>query len=241
MAAAMVVASICVVGLFIVLTVIMSQKITKPLRRLALSARNIGKGMELEELAGENHKDEIGVLCRVVYNSNKQLNVYMNEIKTRAYRDALTGLKNRAAYNEAQKDIERRIADGETEFGALVLDVNNMKAVNDTYGHVYGNMLLTRVAKLVTASFHRSAVYRIGGDEFVVVLEGDDYDDREALLARFDKMCAEECLEMEDNEIPISIARGLAIYDSQLDSSYENVFHRADGAMYRHKRERKGL
>jgi diguanylate cyclase (GGDEF)-like protein len=197
--------------------------------------------MELEELAEEKHKDEIGVLCRVVYNSNKQLNEYMNEIKSRAYRDALTGLKNRAAYSEAQRDIERRIAEGETEFGALVLDINNMKTVNDTYGHVYGNMLLARVAKIITAAFHRSAVYRIGGDEFVVLLEGVDYEDREELLARFDKMCAEECLEIEDDKIPISIARGLAIYDSRLDSSYDNVFHRADGAMYRHKRESKGL
>ena len=63
----------------------------------------------------------------------------------------------------------------------------------------------------------------------------------ENLIAMFDELCSKESFMIEDVEIPISVARGVAIYDKEIDSGYENVFHRADGLMYRHKRELKGL
>lgn len=102
---------------------------------------------------------------------------------------------------------------------------------------MYGNKLLVRVAKLLSGSFLNSSIYRVGGDEFVVILEDEDYDEREALLAEFDEMCIDEYLEAEGETIPVLVAHGLAVYDPEIDYSYDNLFHRADGLMYNHKRK----
>ncbi len=237
MVLAMTLTTIGIVAVFIVITLITAQRITQPLRHLAKAAKDIGNGEEMVSLTNNDRKDEIGVLHRVLYESNERLNEYRSKIEARAYRDSLTGLKNREAYVLAVKDMEQRVADQKSRFGIVVLDVNNLKIVNDTYGHMYGNKLLVRVAKLLSGSFLNSSIYRVGGDEFVVILEDEDYDEREALLAEFDEMCIDEYLEAEGETIPVLVAHGVAVYDPEIDYSYDNLFHRADGLMYNHKRK----
>ncbi len=240
MMTAMFLTSCGLVLLFIVLAVVMANRITRPLRRLSIAARSIGNGKELKALEYPL-RDEIGVLYQVLDDSNNRLNEYMSDVHAKAYRDALTGLKNRAAYSETVKELEARIISEETKFGVVVIDINDLKKVNDNYCHENGDRLLVRVSKLIAAVFHRSLVYRIGGDEFVVILESLDYEEHEKLSAALRELCGSERLVIGDEEIPLSVAIGVAIYDKEIDSSYENVFHRADGLMYRNKWEMKGL
>jgi diguanylate cyclase (GGDEF)-like protein len=240
MIAAMVLISLGVVLIFIILTVVITQKISRPLRRLARVAKTMGMAPDLMELEYDSC-DEIGVLYQVFNASNRRLYEYMSDVQSKVYRDSLTGMKNRAAYAEAVKELETRLADGSTKFAVAVFDLNNLKQVNDKYGHDRGNKLLILVSKLIAAVFHRSLVYRIGGDEFVLILEESDYEEYETLIEQFDKLCARECLIIEGEKIPVSVAHGIARYNSEIDSGYENVFHRADGLMYRHKRERKNI
>ena len=238
MVLAMLLGSFLLMSIFVVVTVLVTTRIIAPLRRLALAAKSMEH--DTEWIEGESdRRDEIGVLCRVFNESNRQLQDYMSAVQAQAYRDSMTGLKNGTAYMEDVAMIERRMAEERPSFGVLLMDINNLKLVNDTYGHDNGNKMIIRVSKIIAGVFRRSTVYRIGGDEFVVILENEDYDEYESLIENFETMCAEEILEIENESVLLSVAHGMATYDEEMDSSYENVFHRADSLMYRKKREMK--
>ncbi len=155
-----------------------------------------------------------------------------------ARKDALTGIRNRNAYEEALRQLERRRAEGETKFGFAVVDVNILKEINDTYGHECGNITIKECCDLLCRVFSHSPVFRIGGDEFVVILEGEDYDRTEELAVRFNR---EQEKERKEPWRRVSAAIGYALYDESKGGCAEDVFSRADKAMYRRKREMKAL
>ena len=81
-------------------------------------------------------------------------------------------------------------------------------------------------------------MFRIGGDEFLVVLRQSDLDSCEELFARLDETCENTIID-EKAKITISIARGFAMFDPDTDSCFNDVFKRADSAMYENKRKYK--
>ena len=123
----------------------------------------------------------------------------------------------------------------------MILDINYLKETNDVYGHDAGNKLIASAGQFISGIFKRSPVFRIGGDEFLVILQNRDLEDLEELLKKFDDECLNESVNVDGKIIPISIARGFAKFDSGKDSSFVDVFNRADDAMYVNKREFKGL
>ena len=95
---------------------------------------------------------------------------------------------SKSAYSEASNEIQRSIANGEkTEFAIIVFDVNDLKKVNDFYGHDAGDRHILSAKKLICDVFKHSPVYRIGGDEFTVILTGTDYENGIELLQAFDR------------------------------------------------------
>ena len=112
-------------------------------------------------------------------------------------------------------------------------DINGLKEVNDTCGHDFGDILIIDACKLICKTFKRSPVYRIGGDEFVVILENGELEHYAELLEEFTREM-EACSCGRPGEA-LSIARGIAIYDSDTDLVFANVFKRADDAMYQNK------
>jgi diguanylate cyclase (GGDEF)-like protein len=121
----------------------------------------------------------------------------------------------------------------------LVADINNLKETNDKYGHDIGNDLIIHTSKILTSTFANSAVYRIGGDEFAVILRGDDYLKYRSLLKKMDKACSHDYITVCEKHIPVMVARGVALYDAEIDRVYEDVFSKADHAMYLNKEESK--
>ena len=173
--------------------------------------------LELEEmiLREEKQKKELG--------SARQL----------AYRDSLTGVKSYNAYVEAEQQVNERIASGKlNEFGVIVFDVNGLKQMNDTQGHDAGDCLLQDASRLICTRFKHSPVFRIGGDEFVALLEGEDYQNRLSLLADFETQA-----EINLRKGATVVASGLATFRPEEDKSYRQVFERADARMY----DRKGM
>ena len=154
-----------------------------------------------------------------------------------AYTDSLTGVKNKRAFSEAQEDFEKYIEDGRlTEFGIIVCDLNGLKIINDTQGHDAGDKYIKKASKLICNIFKHSPVYRIGGDEFVVLLRGEDYANREVLLNNFDKMMYENIMNGE-----VVISTGLDIYMSDKNDTFQIVFERADKKMYARKKVLKDM
>ena len=151
--------------------------------------------------------------------------------------DDLTGVKNRNAYVKHEHEIDKMLeADRDTKFAFIVLDVNNLKRVNDTQGHKAGDSLLRAASELIRDVFDGNEIYRIGGDEFVVILTGDAYSDSTALLNKFRVRISEN---MKSGNVVI--ASGLAEFLPDVDKNAESVFDRADAAMYINKNELKNM
>ena len=165
-----------------------------------------------------------------------------NEALTRqAYRDSLTKTGNRAGYLSLEKELQLRMVLGQwPEFSLVVADVNGLKEINDTLGHEEGDMLIRNTSALLRGVFVNSQVFRIGGDEFVVVLTGEDHRERAMLLERL----RAQSLPFVDRETVeagrTSVACGMAAYDRETDRTVAAVFDRADREMYRCKTRMKG-
>ena len=153
-----------------------------------------------------------------------------------AHTDSLTGLKNKTAYAKKTSDFDAAIAKGHAEFCIVMVDVNYLKRVNDTYGHEYGNIYLINAGKLACEIFGEENVYRIGGDEFVAVLDGENFAKSSELVEKFrgtvKRLQRDKKLEPWEK---VSAAVGVAYYDKNSDKSAEEVFKRADADMYKNK------
>jgi diguanylate cyclase (GGDEF)-like protein len=119
-----------------------------------------------------------------------------------------------------------------------MLDLNNLKETNDTYGHEVGDELIKTSAGIISEVFKRSPVFRIGGDEFLVVLQNKDFENREELFELLDSRCRSTFVS-ENAQIPIGIAMGFARFEPGRDLRFADVFKRADNAMYENKRNAK--
>ena len=118
----------------------------------------------------------------------------------------------------------------------LMVDVNFLKRVNDTYGHEEGNLYLQGAAELMAKVFGRDSLYRIGGDEFVQILEGKAQDGVEDRIRVFNEEVKK--LQADDSLKPwekVSAAVGIAKYEKGRDATVEETLRRADEAMYREK------
>ncbi len=152
-----------------------------------------------------------------------------------AYTDALTGVKSKLAFSEREKEIDQAIADGKAgNMAVVVFDLNGLKQINDSRGHDAGDRYIVEACRLICTVFQHSPVFRMGGDEFVAILEGQDYDDRVDLLAYFNQQN-----EKNRRTGHVVVAAGMTEYIPDMDNSFERVFKRADREMYRRKEETK--
>ena len=147
-----------------------------------------------------------------------------------AVSDLLTGVKNKTAYFRTEKEYNQKIENGEkTEFAIIMCDVNNLKVTNDSLGHEAGDKLIKTACSKICSAFVHSPVYRIGGDEFVIVASGSDYEDRKAYFAKLREMAARK----EDG---ITFASGMSAFNPKTDKVFNDVFARADAEMYENKK-----
>ena len=153
----------------------------------------------------------------------------LEQVQSQASIDALTGIKNKNAYQQKESIINQRImAHRQPEFAITVLDVNNLKEINDTLGHKAGDECICLACKVICKIFKRSPVYRIGGDEFAVISVDEDYENLNELIDIVSK-------HNEDAIVNggIVIACGYAKYVDE--NSVAEVFNKADKKMYENK------
>ena len=226
-----------VMAFFIYITSLLTKKIVDPLKRLATAAESMADGKTELDLEACKTGDEVELVADSMKKTSEKLRGYMSYINALAYRDSLTGVKNRAAYSEAIANIDLRIGTEENlAFAVLVADINMLKAANDHYGHEIGNQLITKTAKIICDVFKHSPVFRLGGDEFAVIMENEDYGKCEELIADMDARCAESFVTVPGGKIEVSVARGYAFFNRETDRSFESVFSGADKHMYENKK-----
>ena len=150
--------------------------------------------------------------------------------------DSMTGVGNKYAYSEKEAVINSRIKDGgEDKLAVVVGDINGLKYVNDTQGHAAGDKLIRDAAALIRERFEQGEVFRIGGDEFAILLQGEGVENLDEVLAGLNR-------EIEENvrKNAVVIAFGYSTLKKE-DRQLSDVFGRADEMMYERKKELKEM
>ena len=212
----------------------------------AFAKLNINTHDELTELAIAMKNVESAVRDRITQltETNEALRISQQQTQkmtTLANRDSLTGVQSKTAYDTFVAFLNENIEKGEVgAFGLAMIDLNYLKDTNDNYGHNAGDEALVKLAHTICLVFKHSPVYRVGGDEFIVVLRNEDFTNHEALIEEFKERMADICsnknLHIKER---ISAAIGYSEFDKEKDTCVEDIFKRADKAMYKHKREMK--
>jgi diguanylate cyclase (GGDEF)-like protein len=147
--------------------------------------------------------------------------------------DSMTGVRNKHAYLEYETRLEYTIKETEEpKFAISIIDINDLKYVNDNMGHQAGDKWIREACRIVCTTFKHSPVFRVGGDEFCVISQGDDYENLEELV---------QVIRDHNKEAVASggvvIACGTAKYSK--GDAVADVYKRADDAMYANKVELK--
>ncbi|MEG0367107.1 MAG: diguanylate cyclase [Coprobacillus sp.] len=226
----MFIALLVVISCAIVLTIIFTRRLVKPLIELTNAAKKIAAG-DLSVSIEHRSNDEVGALAESFRQTVDQLNQQFSYINSLAYSDPLTGISNKTAYLDMIAALDQHMQSAYIEFAILAFDINNLKIINDNYGHHLGDTLIINSVKLIQEVFRNCLIYRIGGDEFVVILQDQNYLHREELISRFIQIVCEYNEGLTDEAI-VSIALGVAEYKPVIDRNYNDVYRRADSAMY---------
>jgi len=243
-------------GILAVFTVlVLKRTITQPLLSISNTVSNFKHDTEedrndnlaaLENLAISSN-NEIGVLYEAIVEAEKESLYYMsnlqkaedeihskdekiNELGNMALRDSMTNVGNKTAYTNSISAL----SDNE-DYGIVLMDANNLKMINDNYGHEAGDTYIQGCCKILCDTFCHSPVFRIGGDEFAVILKGRDFRNRESLMKQitetFDRIWTEK---ENDPTHRFSCAVGMA--DSTTCHTPRETIKTADDIMYANKR-----
>ena len=149
--------------------------------------------------------------------------------------DALTGLQNRRAYEEVSQREEERLKRYGGDLSVIMLDINRFKQVNDIHGHACGDALLRQVAARIRHHIRSNDhAFRMGGDEFLILLPNTDREQAIQMAERLRQIIADKPILFHGKALQTSISLGVAQYRPS-DNALDGLLRRADEAMYLEK------
>lgn len=218
-----------------VFTMYYTRRITKPLEELTQAADQVDKGNYDFTLEYDND-DELGRLTNTFKRLASHVKEHINDLNSRVYIDALTSVKNKGAFADIIEVLQVKLDNGDDlMFAVGVFDCDNLKAVNDHYGHDKGDIYLKTACQLICRVFQHSPVFRIGGDEFAVVMQNEDFKNRDALVKRFNESKKAINIVAVNAWEEVHITMGMAVFDPKSDHNVIDTVRRADKAMYASK------
>ena len=222
------------------LTLLYVRRMVKPLQELTEAARQVDSGNYNIQL-DYNRDDEVGRLTQTFKRLISHMKENITDLKKRANVDALTSVRNKGAYAAYIEELQGKLEslNGKMPFAIAVFDCDDLKTINDRYGHDKGDIYLKTSSRLICKVFQHSPVFRTGGDEFAAVLQNDDYRNREELRARFTENAASICRAAANEWEQVHVSMGMAEYDPDTDRSVIETMRRADRNMYADKHRRK--
>ena len=235
-------AAIAILAAFIIATLFITEALTKPLLQLADASRKLAAG-NFDAVLDYEGDDEVGIVTKSFRQMRDRLKLYISDLNSRAYSDALTGIKNKGAFDiytgRLNNSIHLSANNDCPEFAVVMFDCNWLKQINDAYGHERGDIYLRTACRAICQTFIHSPVFRLGGDEFAALLQGTDYKHREELLQDFDKKAEESAATDSNPWEKVDVARGIAVFQPGTDTGVEQVLRRADEQMYKNKKQLK--
>ena len=206
----------------------------------------IGEGVTIQEEAIRRRKNGEAKIVSIVKFSFKQYDgdtiyyaIYSDISERKAHEeklqflsfyDSLTGLKNRTYFELEMGKLQQ----ADMACGIIICDVDGLKQINDTFGHLAGDQLLQNVAQMLKKTVGRGQLARIGGDEFVILLPGSSQDEIVKTVAAIKY---EQDNDTIDREYPLSVSVGYA-YRADHGLCMSELFAKADTMMYAEKRKR---
>lgn len=251
-----IIALVYLVATFAIIEVI-SRSITERIERLAGYVREYAGSREprvadsIDE--GIDGNDEISDLSaafsymiRQVEKQIKSLQYASQELsETKAqvrkangqsFKDMLTGIRNRNAFEEEARKLALDIQNENAEFALAAVNLKGTKKINENYGYDNGNHAIRKLCFIVCHVFEHSPVFKVGGDEFIIVLKGEDLRNSKKLVAelkdRLNKLSEDKALNPWER---VSAAIGVAYYEKDRDLSIEDLAERAVKEMHRNK------
>lgn len=226
--------ALVILGLFVPASMLAMRAVIMPLNQLTTAAHRLSSGDYDVELDYHSN-DEVGELTDAFRRLRDHLQVYISDVNSQAYVDTLTNVKNKNAYGiyAAQLDdkITRSQGQDDLQFALVAFDCANVGRINDEYGRDKGDLYLKAACKLICQVYARSPVFRMSGDEFVVLLQGRDFANRDELFHDFDIMKDMSNARAQDPWDQINVAKGMATFRAGEDERIAAVMHRAHGRM----------
>ena len=230
---------ICVLAI-----IVMRRRIIKPIGILARAASQYKNNNNVFSEVNIKRNDEIGVLADSMKKMESDINNYISDLTSArehadklnqvANTDVLTQVLNKRAFESKVSQLN----ENKTPYGIALVDINDLKKINDNYGHEKGNVSIQIVCQFICQVFDRSCVYRVGGDEFVVVIENDDYDRCDEMIKELlDLYKANESDASKQPWERVTAAVGYSLYNPDTDEGVDSVEQRADEEMYSNKKQ----
>ncbi len=219
---------------------ICTRRITKPLEQLTEAAEQVDQG-NYDFVLSYDGDDELGRLTRSFRTLSDNVKAHISDLNEQMFFDALTHVKNKGAFSKGPEELQEQIEHGEQapEFAVGVFDCDSLKLINDQYGHIKGDIYLKNACCTICDVFKHSPVFRIGGDEFAVIIQHADYTNMASLVEHFDQTVDAINASADAPWEQVWISKGFAVFHPSEDSTAISVMQRADKLMYENKRERK--
>ncbi len=231
------------------MTLMISGRLRSRLRRVSQEAVELGNdveqlarairleadgdpGTDLESAAQDR---DIEAIRERLQKTQSRLKEYILYTNAQAKRDLMTGAGSRNAYLEKVDHLNRQITDGKASFAIGIFDINNLKQINDLCGHETGDRIIIQASDALTEVFGRESVFRIGGDEFVAVVEGADSEQVDRLGAQLQETILRMNRQPVHPDAELTVSKGFAVFDPHSDADYLALFRRADQDMYSDK------
>lgn len=202
--------------------------VSKPVDKIAEAAESISNGKyDVEfDINSKDQYQDISEAFQAILEDYKDRIESVNKL---AFKDQLTGVLNKIAYADHSLRINKNF--GKNPFAVVVLHLYNLIPMNDRFGREMGNEFLLSATSYIESIYGNSNIYRLTGGLFAIILENNEFDRREELYNEFIENLSDESIIIEQEEINLPIAIGMAEYNKYKDKSVGDVYSRADRYM----------
>lgn len=232
-----------IISMLVLFTAIyISRMITRPIGLLADKLEALGNGEHHVQTTEIKSNDEIGSLSKSfdkmslkLNNANKDIQKKNKQLEDLSNRDGLTGLYNHRYLSTTLESEFDRSSRYNLPLSCILLDIDFFKSINDTYGHLFGDVVLKGVATIIKDYSRKSDIAsRYGGEEFVILLPNTELDQAQILAVKlFEAISSAEYAD-DTNKVSIKVSIGLSSFHDQLEK-YTDLLAEADKAMYEAK------
>ncbi|MDO4796450.1 MAG: diguanylate cyclase [Coriobacteriales bacterium] len=227
---------VVLLGICVVVTLRFASHVTQPLQDLTTAALQVDAGNYDVTLTYDGN-NEVGILTRVFKRLVEHMESYIDNLNDLAYVDPLTSVHNKAAFAMYVQNLQSKMFELQEEsFAVCVFDCSGLKEVNDLYGRRKGDVYLKTTCSLICNVFQHSPVFRVGGDEFAVVVTHGDFAHRDELMREFVERAAMVNASTDVRWEHVDVAWGMATCDANADETVEDVIRRANMRLDEHKR-----